>query len=37
MGAAELLEMESDFEYLVSFLPEGWEQKAKELRALRRC
>ena len=37
MGAAELLEMESDFEYLVSFLPEGWEQKAKELGALRRC
>jgi hypothetical protein len=37
MGAAELLEVESDFEYLVSFLPEGWERKAKELGALRRC
>ncbi len=37
MGAAESLEVESDFEYLASFLPAGWEQKAKELGALRRC
>ena len=29
---------ESDeFEYLLRFLPEGWERKAKELGALRRC
>jgi hypothetical protein len=37
MAAAESLDMESDFEYLVTFLPEGWEQQAKELGALRRC
>jgi hypothetical protein len=37
MGGVELLEVESDFEYLVSFLPAGWEEKAKELGALRRC
>ncbi len=28
---------ESDFEYLLTFLPPGWELKAKELGALRRC
>jgi hypothetical protein len=28
---------ESDFEYLLTFLPPGWESKAKELGALRRC
>jgi hypothetical protein len=33
----EMLEVDSDFEYLVSFLPVGWEAKAKELGALRRC
>ena len=37
MAAGDLVEVESDFEYLVRFLPEGWEQKAKELGALRRC
>lgn len=26
----------SDFEYLCSFLPDGWQEKAKELHALRR-
>lgn len=26
-----------DFEYLLTFLPDGWEQKAKSLGALRRC
>lgn len=26
-----------DFEYILSFLPEGWEEKARELGALRRC
>ena len=34
-GAA--LELVDDFDYLVSFLPPGWEAKAKELGALRRC
>lgn len=33
----EQLKVESDYEYLVSFLPEGWREKAKELGALRRC
>jgi hypothetical protein len=37
MGDVESLDVESDFEYLASFLPEGWEEKAKELGALRRC
>ena len=31
------IDLERDFEYLVSFLPLGWEDKAKELGALRRC
>lgn len=31
------LRADSDFEYLVTFLPAGWEAKAKELGALRRC
>jgi hypothetical protein len=29
--------VEPDFEYLLTFLPPGWELKAKELGALRRC
>jgi hypothetical protein len=33
----ESLDVESDFDYLVSFLPEGWEEKARVLGALRRC
>jgi len=37
MDDVELLQLESDFDYLISFLPEGWEKKAKELGALRRC
>jgi Transposase DDE domain len=37
MVDAELLQLESDFDYLLSFLPEGWEKQAKELGALRRC
>jgi hypothetical protein len=28
---------ESDFEYLMTFLPTGWELQAKKLGALRRC
>lgn len=31
------LNAESDFEYLLTFLPPGWERKSKELGALRRC
>jgi hypothetical protein len=31
------LSIESDYEYLVSFLPPGWREKAKDLGALRRC
>ena len=27
----------SDYDFILSFLPEGWEKKAKELGALRRC
>lgn len=26
-----------DFDYLLTFLPSGWQEKAKELKALRRC
>jgi len=37
MGDAQSLSVSEDFEYLVSFLPEGWEAKAKELGALRRA
>lgn len=32
-----LLKVEDDYDYLVRFLPEGWQAKAKELGALRRC
>mgnify|MGYP006287384119 FL=1 len=28
---------DADFDYLVSFLPVGWQKKARELGALRRC
>ena len=31
------VDVERDFEFLLSFLPSGWEEKAKELGALRRC
>jgi len=31
------LEVESDFEYLLAFLPRDWQDKAKSLGALRRC
>jgi hypothetical protein len=27
----------TDFDYLVTFLPDGWQSKAKELGALTRC
>lgn len=35
--ATDDLKVENDYEYLVGFLPQGWREKAKELRALRRC
>lgn len=31
------LNAETDFDYLLSFMPEGWREKAKELGALNRC
>ena len=31
------LDVAKDFEYLTTFLPSGWQAKAKELSALRRC
>jgi hypothetical protein len=36
MGEATI-RLEEDFEYLLSLLPMGWQEKAKELGALRRC
>lgn len=36
MSGADL-EIVEDFDYLLSFLPKGWQSKAKELGALRRC
>ena len=37
MTDAPGLAVADDFEYLLAFLPPGWEAKAKELGALRRC
>jgi len=37
MGAGTSLDVASDFQFLLGFLPAGWEEKAKELGALRRC
>jgi hypothetical protein len=36
MGKADL-DVTDDFAYLTQFLPQGWQAKAKELGALRRC
>ena len=33
----ERLSVGEDFEYVLRLLPEGWQAKAKELGALRRC
>jgi len=33
---AESIDVDSDFAYLLALLPEGWQEKAKELGALRR-
>lgn len=37
MADARSLDLDRDFEFLLCFLPPGWEQKARELGALRRC
>jgi len=37
MADPQMLAVDDDFEYLLAFLPPGWEEKAKELGALRRC
>jgi len=37
MAEPQTLHVENDFEFLLTFLPEGWDDKAKELGALRRC
>ena len=37
MADAQQLMVEEDFEFLLTFLPSGWEEKARELGALRRC
>ena len=37
MKKSTWLEQEDDWEVLMTFLPEGWQAKAKELGALLRC
>ena len=37
MSTELALDLSTDFEYLLSFLPRGWQDKAKEYGALRRC
>jgi len=37
MAGTQVVTVDRDFEYLLRFLPSGWEEKAKELGALRRC
>jgi hypothetical protein len=37
MGHGPPVDLERDWEFLLAFLPVGWEGKAKELGALRRC
>ena len=34
---SKLISTATDFDYLVTFLPVGWQDKAKELGALKRC
>jgi hypothetical protein len=34
---SERLRVGEDFEYVLRLLPDGWQAKAKELGALRRC
>ena len=37
MECVDLAGITEDWDVLLSFLPDGWEEKAKELGALRRC
>ena len=37
MSAQDGIQAETDLDFLMALLPSGWEQKAKELGALRRC
>ena len=37
MMDAPVVRVDRDFEFLLGFLPTGWERKARELGALRRC
>jgi|WetSurMetagenome_2_1015567.scaffolds.fasta_scaffold225894_1 hypothetical protein len=37
MELDDIASLESDWEVLLTFFPEGWQSKAKELGALRRC
>jgi hypothetical protein len=37
MAACELLNVSKDFAFLLTILPDGWREKAKETGALRRC
>lgn len=37
MGGEKISSHESDWEFLQTFFPEHWQQKAKELGAMRRC
>ncbi len=37
MSTKSQLEVESDFDYLLTFLPPAWDEAAKRLGALRRC
>ncbi len=37
MSDKPAVQLDRDFNYMLTFLPEGWEEKAKELGALRRC
>lgn len=37
MDNLRILDQEQDWQYLLTFLPDGWQQKAKELGALLRC
>jgi hypothetical protein len=37
MTEVQTLDLDDDFDFLLTFLPAGWEEKARELGALRRC
>ena len=37
MRSVEVIDQKQDWEYLMTFLPDGWKEKSKELGALLRC